>query len=193
MPHPRLTFLAAFSLVGATLVLMLSATSWLDNRGWLWTRDRQVHRLMITPTSIIYAKGDPWPPGAPPRRTLRNYGFVATHTDRLVYRDEIHTYLYSPGVAATRIVERITLVNLRNIFLLLLIVPLIHAGIWYRHRRRERLKLDGIGRCGKCGYDLRATTGACPECGAPPPAATDSTLPKLTTWLAPDRSAAAPR
>ena len=34
---------------------------------------------------------------------------------------------------------------------------------WKQRRRRRRL-----GRCPRCGYDLRATPGRCPECGAVP-------------------------
>ena len=103
MPQSRLVIPAALSLAAATLVLMVSATAWLDDRGWLWSGgDTRVHRLIITPTTLLYAHGDPWPPGAPPRRTLRQYGFVATHNDRLFYRDEVHTYIYTPGSGAKR-------------------------------------------------------------------------------------------
>ena len=190
MHHPRLSLFAALSLIAATIVLMVSATSWLGPRAWLWNRGKVTHRLMITPTSVIYAKGDAWPAGAPPRRTLRQYGFVSTHSDHLVYRDEIHTYLYAPRTGAKRIVEHITAVSLRNVFLLLLIVPLVHAALWYRHREKERVKLATMGKCLGCGYDLRASSGMCPECGAAPPAT--NPLPKLTNWLVPERSAFAP-
>ena len=33
------------------------------------------------------------------------------------------------------------------------------------HRRRVELERWQAGLCGQCGYDLRASTGPCPECG----------------------------
>ena len=53
--------------------------------------------------------------------------------------------------------------------LLLSVFPLmLVAARWVGARRRHRM-----GRCPRCGYDLRATPQRCPECGfAPAPAAT---------------------
>jgi hypothetical protein len=49
---------------------------------------------------------------------------------------------------------------------LILAAMLTYAIDWLRrqHRRRARLR---SGLCPACGYDLRASTDRCPECGTP--------------------------
>ena len=41
---------------------------------------------------------------------------------------------------------------------------------WQLHRRRRRARLLAAQRCVDCGYDLRASTDRCPECGLAVPA-----------------------
>jgi hypothetical protein len=50
------------------------------------------------------------------------------------------------------------------IVLALGIAPALHLASAYRKRRRHRLIARGL--CADCGYDLRARTDRCPECGA---------------------------
>jgi hypothetical protein len=47
-----------------------------------------------------------------------------------------------------------------------LTLPLARAGLAWRNQRRR-----SSGLCLRCGYDLRATRGRCPECGTIAPAA----------------------
>ena len=46
---------------------------------------------------------------------------------------------------------------------ILLLLALVPAGCGFAARRRQRRRRKGL--CPRCAYDLRASTGRCPECG----------------------------
>jgi len=49
-----------------------------------------------------------------------------------------------------------------------LAVPLAAASAWSVTTYRRRRAWASGGLCRQCGYDLRGSAGACPECGTPP-------------------------
>jgi hypothetical protein len=51
--------------------------------------------------------------------------------------------------------------------LMMAVLPAIYVAMYALQKRRGRRRMAGL--CIRCGYDLRATPGRCPECGASGP------------------------
>jgi hypothetical protein len=78
---------------------------------------------------------------------------------------------YAPSRGQGRMIRnKWTTLQFPHWFLVLLLaVPPALAALGWQRRRRQRRRLGPDARpCPICGYDLRATPGRCPECGAEP-------------------------
>lgn len=62
-------------------------------------------------------------------------------------------------------------------------MPFGWAVLRLRRRRRARL-----GQCATCGYDLRASTDRCPECGTPIPATIDCAAGPVGNGIQPQKT-----
>ena len=64
--------------------------------------------------------------------------------------------------------DSMTLAPLWPVIALALVLPCFRVARMFRRRR-------SAGQCSVCGYDLRASTGRCPECGTPIPSKAEAT------------------
>ena len=55
-----------------------------------------------------------------------------------------------------------------TVFFLLQLPAWLLVGLWLWRRQEKAKRRRDTRLCRRCGYDLRATPGRCPECGAAP-------------------------
>jgi hypothetical protein len=108
---------------------------------------------LVRPTAVRGSQ----PPTAPTERRALGFWYVRGDTGRITYPDPTGRYraLSCP----------FWMVAIPYWFVAPLAAVLPAAWLWQRRRAARRA---GSNACAQCGYDLRATPGRCPECGAVP-------------------------
>jgi hypothetical protein len=105
----------------------------------------------------------------PHRELIRLPSWAETSGDRY-FRDAPESLFDSntqaPGYTLPTSRSRIG-VTLFVRYWLLVTLTALWPVVWARRAWRRRRRV-AVGACAKCGYDLRATPGRCPECGAAP-------------------------
>ena len=110
---------------------------------------RRVTRALTLERAGATALSELYPPGS--LRTYAGFGLVRSRT---AYG--------SAGVVHTAAVAVVP-------FWAVAAAAVAAPAAWLLRRRSARRRAR-LGLCGRCGYDLRATPGRCPECGTMPPA-----------------------
>jgi len=169
-----------FALASALSLLLCLTTVVLGVRGhfvsdFLWWNGRRLTagafnsrgHVQVTTRHFVSAA-----PNQPPRR----WEWFAEHPPRdLEAEADRNGWTFSvrlPGIACwsgtdTTLVTHDVLLPIWPVFLLTAIMP----ALWTVSRlsRRRRARRLAAGGCLGCGYDLRASTDRCPECGTPVP------------------------
>ncbi len=133
---------------------------------------RYVLRLFAVLIALVIFLIPPWQPAVVDTHGERSTDL--THYYELGYRfilspPDIPATVYS-DLATFPSVLRIVAQPIQDlVWDELLAVALVYASITFGIRlmkQRIESKREKCGSCVNCGYDLRATEGACPECGA---------------------------
>lgn len=59
--------------------------------------------------------------------------------------------------------NRWTIAEVKISYWMAMLITALLPGVWLRRAMQSKQPPSGL--CKKCGYDLRATPGRCPECG----------------------------
>ena len=159
--------LSAFSLLACVAIVALWVRSFWATDGVVYDWSRSGYGLMNNQTScgVIYITH--WYSSPTRYRPQPHLGFFwVSEPPRWRFQLPPHWHVYrvygdiclayGPGIS-----EDIVLVPLPHwlLFLLSSLLPVF----WFRSARRRRR--ERVGTCKNCGYDLRASTSKCPECG----------------------------
>ncbi|CAN5391259.1 hypothetical protein BH09PLA1_BH09PLA1_12800 [soil metagenome] len=146
-----------FFVVLSTVVLVATVglairARFVTDRCWISVRKTN-YALDALPNRLVFSAFT-WPKGL--RNEQGNGYFRSPATPS---RDSWYAWI-------ARVDESIFLVGVPYWCILLLCVPFPAAWVL---RRRKIAKRRIAGQCLTCGYDLRATSDRCPECGTPAP------------------------
>jgi len=124
-------------------------------RQWM----EEAHQAYLAANERLYSALLSRSPTAEPRKAYRQAA-DAWFAARVTYWDSqrLRSHHVSYGVRYTTVAGAVSLLSL---------AWLVRVALLGRRRRRNK----GLGLCPSCGYDLRATPGRCPECGAASPPA----------------------
>jgi rRNA maturation endonuclease Nob1 len=73
--------------------------------------------------------------------------------------------MHPPSAQTAQLVRVIWIVSTSTVVLMAILALAWSIAMVHVYRRDGRWQREG--RCLKCGYDLRQSTGVCPECGEP--------------------------
>jgi hypothetical protein len=132
--------------------------------------------MYTSPQAFDFLERDDTPPGSNfivrQRWPLRDTGFWRADPD-VFPRPELRRWLGFARDGPGRYMWVRLLIVPYWLVILVLALPLpVFAVRWVCRRRRSR-----AGLCASCGYDLRASPGRCPECGAEPRPRAPATQP----------------
>jgi hypothetical protein len=141
-----------------SLLLCIGSVTW-------WARSHAPHQSASGADSIDFTKHDPlyWMISNPGRLTFCRQ--VGHDWDSPWVRFNVAGVEFAashPGPSTLRDLS----IPYWLLTALTLMLPLTTTALWTRRRARHRRRARGL--CVACGYDLRATPGRCPECGAVP-------------------------
>jgi predicted Zn-ribbon and HTH transcriptional regulator len=100
------------------------------------------------------------------RRQLQRFGPESTGTVRWSNALPVSDFVSFGGPKLTSSSGRRTFVSLWSLMIAEMQLPVLSAIFWLR-RQLQRRQQALVGHCVSCGYDLRASSQRCPECGTP--------------------------
>ena len=165
------TFVVCLMLISAFIVLWIRSYHVADQISYAASRDRRYAAKTVRGRLLLYTKAGKV--GIDDDNIIRRYkaGSIRHHSDAAPKRLTASSSFWAQlGFKYRRYPTLRTIIHFVSVpiwfvLMLLAIVPMTLFALGWRHWRHQRHR--NRGECCTCGYDLRASTDHCPECGAP--------------------------